>query len=113
MAMMMAMPAPPPLRRSSRRRAAEAAVEARLEEQAEDHLAEERDHAGDHHRDHQHAHVAVADMGQLVAEHGFDLCIVERVDQAARHRDGILLLVEAGGEGVERLVVGDAQRRHR
>ena len=73
MAMTMAMPAPPLRRRRRCCGAAEAAVIARLEEQAEHHLAEERDHAGDHHRDHQHAHVAVADMGEFVAEHGLDL----------------------------------------
>ena len=64
--------------------------------------------AGDDDRDHHHAHVAIADMGELVAEHGFELRVVERVDQPARHRDRILLLVEAGGEGIERVVVGDA-----
>ena len=92
--------------------AAETAVETGLEEQPEHQFAEERDHAGDDHRDHQHAHVAVADMRELVAEHGFHFLIVERVHQPARHRDRILLVVEAGGEGVERVVVGDAQRRH-
>ena len=34
--------------------------------------------AGDDHGDHHHAHVAVADMGELVAEHGLDLGVVER-----------------------------------
>src|SRR5262245_1786137 len=49
--------------------AAAAPAETSLEQQAEDELGEERDHPGDDHRDHQHAHVAVADVSQLVAEH--------------------------------------------
>ena len=40
---------------------------------AEHHLGEERDHARDDDRDHQHAHVAVADVRQLMAEHGLEL----------------------------------------
>ncbi len=31
-----------------------------------------------------------------------ELGVVERLDQAGRHRDGILLLVQAAREGVER-----------
>ena len=112
MAMRMAMPAPPFLSLLPPRRAAPAEARA-LEHQAEDHLAEERDDAGDHHGDHQHAHVAVADMGQLVAEHGFHFGIGERLLQPAGHRDGILLLVHPGGEGVERDVVDDLQLRRR
>src|SRR5580693_3970986 len=44
-------------------------AQAALEHQPEHELGEERDGARDDHRDHQHAHVAVADMGQFVAEH--------------------------------------------
>ena len=107
-AMTMAMPAPP---LPSVARAASAAPEHVLEEDAENQFAEEAEHAGDHHGDHHHAHVAIADMGELVAEHGLKFLVVERFDEPARHGDGILFLVHAGGEGVERLVIGDAQRR--
>ena len=48
-----------------------------VEHHAEEQFGEERDRAGDDHRDHHHAHVAVADMGQLVGEHGLDLGVVE------------------------------------
>ena len=49
--------------------AAAAPAQSALEHQPEDEFGEERDHARDDHRDHQHAHVAVADVGQLVPEH--------------------------------------------
>ena len=88
--------------------AAPAAIIGVLEKQAENHLTEERNYAGDHHGDHQHAHVAVADVCEFVAEHGLHFLVVERVHQAARHGDRILFLVEAGSEGIERVVVGDA-----
>ena len=39
--------------------------------------------AGDDDRDHHHAHVAVADVGEFVAEHRLDLGVVERCEQAA------------------------------
>ena len=82
MAMMMATP-PPPLPRSlsPELRTAAAPAPAALEHHPEQQLGEEADHAGDDHGDHQHAHVAVADMGQLVAEHGLDLGVVEVVEQ--------------------------------
>ena len=63
-------------------RAPAAIAEAALEQQPEDQLGEEADHAGDDDRDHQHAHVAVADVGELVAEHRFELGVIERGDAA-------------------------------
>jgi hypothetical protein len=86
---------------------------ARAEHAAEDDFADERDHAGDHHRDHQHAHVAVADVRQFMAEHRFQLGVIEALHEAARHRDRILLLIETGGESIERGVLDDLQLRHR
>ena len=62
--------------------AAAAPAPAALEHHAEQQFGEEADNAGDDHGDHQHAHVAVADMGQLVAEHRLDLGVVEVVEQA-------------------------------
>ena len=49
----------------------------------EEHLGEEGDHAGDDHRDHHQPHIAVADMGQFVAEHRFHLVVVQRVQKPA------------------------------
>src|SRR6266478_7009642 len=49
-------------------------------------------------------HVAVADVGQLVAEHRLDLCIVERNDEARGDRDRILFVVHPRGEGVEAVI---------
>ncbi len=72
-AMTMAMPPAPPLPVAVAASAAAAPAQAALEQQPEHHFGEEGDHAGDDHRDHQHAHVAVADVGQFVAEHGLDL----------------------------------------
>ena len=63
--------------------------------------------------DHQHADVAVADVGQFVAEHRLDLGVVEPLQQARGHGDRILLLVEAAGEGVERGVVHHLELGHR
>jgi hypothetical protein len=83
-----------------------------LEENPEYEFAKERNHACDHHRDHQHAHVAVTDVGEFVPEYGLHFLIVECVDQPACYRNRILLFVEAGREGIERVVVGNTQRRH-
>src|SRR5712675_3598781 len=80
-----------------------APAESAVEPHPEDQLREEADDARDDDRDHQHAHVAVADVGELVAEDRLDLGIVEPGQQRGRHRDRILLLVHAGREGVERV----------
>src|SRR6202043_509439 len=75
-----------------------------LEQQAEDELGEKRDYASDDHGDHQHTHVAVADVGQLVAEYRLDLGVVERIDEARGDRDRVLLVVHSRGEGVEAVI---------
>src|ERR1700760_1694360 len=49
------------------------------------------DHTRDDHGDHHHLHVAVADVGQFVAEHRLDLPIVQRVEKACRDGDRVLL----------------------
>jgi hypothetical protein len=85
----------------------------RVEHEAEGELADERNNAGQHHCGDQEFHVAVADMGQLVRKHRFDFAIVEPVEEAARNRDRILLLVQPGRVGVQRRVLGDLQLRHR
>ena len=104
----MAKAAPPPRRSSERPRKAEAVIEP----QAKHQFGEERHDAGDDDGDHHHAHVAVADMGQLVAEHGFDLGIVEPVEQSGRDRDRILLVAHAGGEGIERVALHHLELGH-
>jgi hypothetical protein len=58
-----------------------------LLEDAEEQFGEEADHAGDDDRDHHQLDVAVADVGQLVAQHRLDLLIVQRVQQAGGDRD--------------------------
>ena len=64
-----------------------------MEHHPEDQLGEKSDHASNHHRDDQHAHVAVADVGQLVSEYGFELGIVDgRYFIAMEHVDGLTLL---------------------
>ena len=92
--------------------AGRASPAARIKEHAEDHFGEERDHACDDHGDHQHAHVAVADVGQLVTQHRLELGIVERLDEPTRHRHGILLLVHAARKGIERGRLDDLELRH-
>ncbi len=94
-------------------RSPRAEADAAVEPQPEEQLGEERDGAGDDDGDHHHAHVAVADVRELVAEHRLELRIVETVQQPGRHRDGVLLLVHAGGEGVERVGLDDLELRHR
>ena len=94
-------------------RAPVAPAEPAVEPHPEQELGEKGDHAGDDHRDHHHADVAVADMGQLVAEHRFDLGVVEPGEQPGRHGDRVLLLVHPGGEGVERVALHHLQLRHR
>src|SRR5262249_49560645 len=108
MAMSIATPAPGPLATAA---APTAPANPALEQQAEDELGEKRDHPGDDHRDHQHAHVAIADVGQLVAEDRFGLGVVERIDQPRGDRDRILLVVHAGGEGVEAVILDHLELR--
>jgi hypothetical protein len=62
-----------------RRRSTAPHPHAEIEENPEHQFGEEADRAGDDHRDHHHLHVAVADMGEFVAEHRLDFLVVERV----------------------------------
>jgi len=68
-----------PPRRSSER---ERESRGRYKPEPKDQLDEERDDAGDDHGDDHHTDVAVADMGQFMAEDGFDFSIVEPVKEA-------------------------------
>ena len=56
--------------------------------------------------------VAVADVGQLMGEHGLELGVVERVHQPAGDGDRVLALADAAGEGVPLRRLDDAERRH-
>ena len=51
-------------------------------------------------------------MGQFMRQHGFDLGVVERIEKAARDRDGILAGIEAGRVCVEDGAIQDLQARH-
>ena len=57
--------------------------------------------------------VVVADVGQLVADDALELFPVELLEEAGRDRDGCVLGVAAGGEGVGRGVVDDVDLGHR
>ena len=78
---------------------------------AHDQVADERDDADEDGGDDEKLDVAVADVGQLVGEHRLELGVVERVDEAAGHRDRIAALADAAGEGVARVGLDDAERR--
>jgi hypothetical protein len=84
---------------------AAAPTEAPLEHQAKDELGEEGDDPGDDDGDHQQAHVAVADVGQFVAEHRLDFGVVKRIEKPGGDRDRVLLLVHPRGEGVEVVIL--------
>src|SRR6266568_4273664 len=73
----------------------------------------DRDRAGDDDCDHHQLHVAVADVGELVAQHRLDLLVVERLQQARGDGDGILPLIEPGRERVQCLAVHHLEFRHR
>jgi hypothetical protein len=71
------------------------------------------DDAGDDHGDHHQPDVAIADMGQLMGDHRLDLGVVELLDQAGGQGHRELLVVDAAGEGVERVALEDGElRRH-
>ena len=101
------------IRTARRARGRRAAPARHHVEPAEDELAEERDHAGDDDRGDHHAHVLVADVRQLVPQHRLELGVVERGEKPAGDGDRVLLLAEAGREGVEAVGVHDLQARHR
>ena len=51
-------------------------------------------------------------MGELMAEHGFELGLAQGVDQAACHCHAVLALAKARRIGVERGILDDFQRGH-
>jgi hypothetical protein len=60
----------------------------------------------------QRHHVAVGDVADLVADHGLDLVLVHVLQQAGADRHQGVVAVPAGGEGVRRRRVEDADLRH-
>ena len=80
---------------------------------ADHHVAEEGEDAGEHDRDHHQLRVAVADVGELVRQHGLELVVAQRVEEATGDRHHIAALAQAGGVGVEGGRIDDLQRRHR
>jgi hypothetical protein len=83
-----------------------------VEEHAEDQLGKERNHAGNDDCDDQQPDVTVADMRELVPEYRLDLCIVEIAQESRRDRDRVLLMIEAGGEGIQCIRLHYLQLRH-
>jgi len=75
--------------------------------------AKKRDHARDDDRDDQQADITITDVGELMAEHGFEFGIVEACHQARGDGDRVLLLVEARCEGIERIRLHHLELRHR
>ena len=81
-----------------------AAAEAAEPHAVVDHPDHQRQHGGDDaHEDDardEQAGVAVADMRQFVADHACQFLIVQTVQQACRHRDGIRVLVDTATLGM-------------
>ena len=74
------------------------AVIAAAKEQAE--LGQGRNGAGKGRRNGHGQGIAVADMGQLVGDHGGDLAGIEMTQQAGRDGHGSILGIAAGGKGI-------------
>src|SRR6266700_3957085 len=72
---------------------------------------DDRDDEEDDGDDHQ-LHVAVLEVGQLVAQHRFDLLVVQRFQETGGDGDRILPRVEAGRERVQCWRIHDLQLRH-
>ena len=68
--------------RGPRANVAAAARRRRENPAAKEELGGEAENAGEDHRDHHHLGVAIADMGQLVAEHRLDLLVGQMGEQA-------------------------------
>ena len=83
-----------------------------MEEDTNDQFGKEGNHPGDDHRDHQKPDVAVANMSELVAEHGLKLRVLERLQQALSHGDRILLRNHSGRECIERIAIHDFEFWH-
>ena len=88
------------------------AAEGRHLHPAPQHLRQERDHAGEDDRDDQQARVAVDDVGQFMGKHRFHFILVQRLEQPARHGDGVALLVDAARIGVHLIGIDDVELRH-
>ncbi len=77
-----------------------------------DHAREEHDEGVHHALDQGHGdHVAVGDVGHLVADHGLDLLAGHALQQAGGDRHEGIVLEGAGGEGV-RVALEDADLGH-
>lgn len=76
------------------------------------HLGDHRKDAHEDDGDDEQADVVVADVRELVGNDGLQFLVVELADDAGRERYGVGPFVDATGEGVERIVVDDAELRH-
>ena len=77
---------------------------------------EARHHRGDHREEARHRHhedVAVRDVRELVGENRLELLLLEPLPQPARDRDGGVLRVAAGREGVRDIGLNDGDPRLR
>src|ERR1700751_4128555 len=83
--------------------------QAGLKEDPNDQFGKKGDHPGDDHRDNEKADVAIANMSELVAEHGLKLRVVERLHQALRHCDRILLRIHSARKGIEGFAIHDLE----
>ena len=79
------------------------------ERDPEEDVREQRDHADEHGDERHQADVAVADVGDLVREHAFELPLVHQLDDARRHGDVGGLGVASGRERVRCRVLDQPQ----
>ena len=92
--------------------AAVRAVEHGVEHHVHYYAHHRRDDAHEDDARDEHTGVAVADMGELVAQHSRQLVVVERAQQSGGDGHGVALLVDARGKGVELRVVDDVYLGH-
>ena len=100
-------------RRDQLQRIAVAAAAAAEEGHPEREVADDRDHADEHRGERHQPHVLVADVGDLVGEHGLELPRRHQLAQAARDADVDRRGPGAGGERVRSRVVDEVDRRRR
>ncbi len=87
-------------------------TEQHLVDKEADHARKEHDEGIDHALDQrQRDHVAIGDVGDFVAQHGFDFFLIHALQQARGHGDQRRILEGAGGERI-RLAIVDGNLGH-
>ncbi len=79
---------------------------------APQHLRHERDHAGEDDGDDQEPRVAVDDVGEFMRQYRLKFRPVQGVEQPARHRDGVALVVDAARVRVHLAGIDDVEPGH-